>query len=259
MQKRTLKLIWMMTLTIFLAVSGCLHPVPKQPDTLKVIKLKPFLKLTKQTTTQFCNKKHQCRTLTTTSSASSSHFKQTKKYSYILTSLHTVTGSSLPRKLLFAVAMSGGYIKKTKTRLFLTDTFMRKHSVLKIFKKNVRADLAILQVKRLNLPIYKIAQYRPKRKEKIYNVSSPLGLFGRGLVGVFSGRYLGKLFLRGGTFFAHTCPTTFGSSGSPVLNSKGEIVGITSSVMRGFKNVAFSSTLWDIKEIVSRLKTQKNL
>ncbi len=257
MKKRTLRVIWMTALTIFLVVSGCLHPISKQPDTLNSIKLKPFLKLTKQTTIQFCNKKHQCRKITTTSSASSSHFKRTKKYSYVLTSLHTLTGSPLPRKLLFAIAMSGGYIKSTKTKIFLTDTFMRNHNVLKTLYKNVRADLVVLKLKRLNLPIYKIAEYRPRRKEKVYNVSSPLGLFGRGLVGVFSGRYLGQMFLRGGTFFAHTCPTTFGSSGAPILNSQGEIVGVTSSVMRGFKNVAFSSTLKDIKEIVSRLKVEK--
>lgn len=253
MRKRTLKTLWMATLTVFLAISGCFPQNLRAQDNLPNIQLNPFLKLTRETSFKICNKKHQCKKVTTKTVGSSSHFKKTKKDSYVLTALHNVSGSPIPRRMLFAVAISGGYIKDIKVKTYLTDTFLRKHQVLQILRRNHRTDLAVLKLKPINLPTYKIAQAEPRRKEKLYNVSSPLGLFGRSLVGVFEGRYLGKLFLRGGTFFAHTCPTTYGSSGSPVLNSKGEIVGVTSSVMRKFQSVAFGSTLRDIRRIVKGL------
>ena len=46
---------------------------------------------------------------------------------------------------------------------------------------------------------------------------------------------------------------TGGSSGSPVLNEDGKVIGVVSAVMRNFHHVVVSSTLKQIKTIIKSI------
>ena len=48
-------------------------------------------------------------------------------------------------------------------------------------------------------------------------------------------------------------PATGGSSGSPVLNEDGKVIGVVSAVMRNFHHVVVSSTLKQIKTIIKSI------
>ena len=62
-------------------------------------------------------------------------------------------------------------------------------------------------------------------------------MFDYDMVPIFEGRYAGE---EGGQD-VYSLAATFGSSGSMILNSKGELVGMVHSVLVKFRNIAISS------------------
>ena len=66
------------------------------------------------------------------------------------------------------------------------------------------------------------------------------------MVPLFSGYYSGQAHNRS----IFTLPAVGGSSGSPILNKKGEVIGVVSAVTKQFKNIVISSTLKSIKRII---------
>jgi hypothetical protein len=64
------------------------------------------------------------------------------------------------------------------------------------------------------------------------------------MVPILEGRFAGNKFNRA----YYTVPAAGGSSGSPLLNSEGRIVGVTHSVLIYFHHISVSSTykaLWN--------------
>ena len=74
----------------------------------------------------------------------------------------------------------------------------------------------------------------PLLHEKIYTMASPLGLAVPLAVPIFDGYYAGEV----STLFIFTIPAAPGSSGSPILNDKGEIVSIISAAAVSFDEYA---------------------
>ena len=62
-------------------------------------------------------------------------------------------------------------------------------------------------------------------------------------IGMYSGHSHNRLVF--------TLPAINGSSGSPILNEKGEVVGVVSAVTKNFPNIVISSTLESVKEILT--------
>jgi len=96
-------------------------------------------------------------------------------------------------------------------------------------------DVAIFSVRARNLPILKLARnYNPKEGEDIYVIGSPMGLETSFSSGIVSG-------IRGSDGFLQiTAPISPGSSGSPVFNSAGEVIGVATMIMKESQNVNFA-------------------
>ena len=93
----------------------------------------------------------------------------------------------------------------------------------------------------------KISSEKPKTGDIIYTSSAPQGISNHNIRLHFEGRYSGcanekECF--------YTIPGVIGSSGSGVLNDKGELVGILNFSVIGFHNVTGGPPLYQIREFV---------
>ena len=135
--------------------------------------------------------------------------------------------------------------------------------------RNVEADLCVLESS-INQRAVSIARSGLEFGERGTNISAPYGLMFTspegGAVYVTDGLYSGTLTMEDGTRDMYTIWVAPGSSGSPIINKQGEIVGVVSAIStvtwarmapRGVgvvsapSNITFSPTLKDIQFTVN--------
>lgn len=123
----------------------------------------------------------------------------------------------------------------------------REASVYRVDKPN---DLCILKTKETWGVPFKASEEDPSIGEKVYNVASPHRIWAPGMVLMMDGYYSGKNSIG---FYHYTIPARPGSSGSPILNSRGKIVGMVQRAVVHFENLAISTSAQAIREILSTL------
>lgn len=96
-----------------------------------------------------------------------------------------------------------------------------------------------------------IAERLPAHGEIVYNVAAPYGIFNPGMVLTFTGRYSGH-DERQRHFY--TIPARPGSSGSSILNSEGEIVGVIHSAHVRFEHMTISASLSSIQALMQTIQ-----
>jgi len=113
-----------------------------------------------------------------------------------------------------------------------------------ILKIDYMSDLCVLASKKINKPAVKIALMDPLVGEKYFNVAAPRGIWGKRLVPLLEGRFVGKARspFTGGDTYMFTIPATGGSSGSPIFNWYGELVGLLHSAYGGFHHICMAAT-----------------
>ena len=111
-----------------------------------------------------------------------------------------------------------------------------------------------------------LSKHSPRYGEEVWTIGAPAGYFPDSAKpitkGIFSGQaervYPDDSSIE---FFNFSMPTVGGMSGSPILNSNGEVVGLVSAVNSDWHMISFSPTLDQIKESVNlaklRLKINK--
>ena len=95
----------------------------------------------------------------------------------------------------------------------------------------------------------KIRSTPPQFGEKFYNLASPLGVATSEFVPLLEGRYSGVVnFNRA----AYTIPAAPGSSGSPIFDKRGYLVGMIHSVYLRFPILSFSPTYDKLMKFLER-------
>ena len=106
-----------------------------------------------------------------------------------------------------------------------------------VLAEDQRSDLLKLSVKIPGgTPFLKVADIRPQVGEHVLAVGSPLGLeqsVSEGLVSAF------RSFKDRGDFMQISAPISPGSSGGPVVNLQGQVIGVASFQVRG-QNIYFA-------------------
>ena len=174
-----------------------------------------------------CFGEGECATMELRSTGSGYVVRMSDRGAWIVTAAHVCNGES---GLLASVDQT--------INMQVTTLSLKSYTAV-VIKKDQEIDACLLFAEGLTegVEVIPLAMKPPKRGEKVYNIAAPLGMFDYDMVPVFEGRYAGEE--DGQDIYA--LAATFGSSGSMILNSNGELVGMVHSVLRGFKNIAVSS------------------
>jgi S1-C subfamily serine protease len=125
------------------------------------------------------------------------------------------------------------------------------YTVEKISVASTRFDLVILQVHAKEVPFLKLeTSGLPEVGTRIAVIGSPVSLEGTLSDGIVSAIRTGD----GGTWIQITAPISPGSSGSPVLNAEGRVLGIVTLGSNGrIQNLNFARSVFDLIALDSRL------
>lgn len=162
------------------------------------------------------------------STSSGSIVKKYQHGAYVLT-----TGHSCDPK--FAVNHLGPNTK-IKQDTYLIDIYGAKHETITINIDNIM-DTCILYSESIPHPAVKIGwKSAPVQGDKVYNLAAPVGVFDKNTMPILEGRFSGWMW----GMSLYTVPAIGGSSGSPLFNTEGELVGMIHSVHRRFHHLSFS-------------------
>lgn len=130
-----------------------------------------------------------------------------------------------------------------------------KYKISKYFEVDEKSDLILLYSEELNMPSIKMASsHNISPGEKIYVIGSPKGLPATISDGIISG-------LRdfdGEQLIQISAPISPGSSGGPVVNSNGELVGIAVGQFKEGQNLNFAIPKIKLEKLLSKVKTSSN-
>ena len=88
-----------------------------------------------------------------------------------------------------------------------------------------------------------MASVEPFKGERVYNVAAPMGIFYYDVVPLLEGFYMSKLDRKA----CYSIPAMGGSSGSPIFNIRGDLVGMIHSVNIYFPVISVSPTFDNLK------------
>jgi hypothetical protein len=134
-----------------------------------------------------------------------------------------------------------GYIQKSQT-----DTV--KHYFKRLLAVDPENDLALIEVENLNLPILSISIEELEVGEKIYAAGNPMGLTGTFSDGIVSANRK----IEEKQVIQITAPVSHGSSGGPVINAKGQVVGTVFSTYNGGQNLNFVIPAIKLAELLAK-------
>ena len=140
-----------------------------------------------------------------------------------------------------------------------TAKLVGKHTTYKIEGRTATSkynDLVLLKVSVSGInPLPLGNSDAVKIGETVYVAGNPKGLEGTFSDGIISGRHGGPAKGR----IQMTAPISPGSSGGPVLNSKGEVIGVASLIVEGGQNLNFAIPSLYLKTLISLSGTGKPL
>ena len=128
----------------------------------------------------------------------------------------------------------------------LVRTYKKAYYVVKnILAFDEERDLAILKLAAAELPATKLAvKYQPKQGEQIVVIGSPLGLETTVTDGIISS-------IRGKSQLLQiTAAISPGSSGSPVFNTKGEVIGVATFLLKGGQSLNFAVPVSLVQDLI---------
>ena len=183
-------------------------------------------------------KKDLCITKRFGASASGVVVESSGDNAYALTAAHVCVDGNAKKMLRH----------KKYTMEFLVVNIHKRYFPVEIIAVDSENDLCILYVKGLYNPAVRIAADAPEPGDRIYNTAAPLGIFNKNMIPIFDGFFDGN----SGNRAIYSLPAKGGSSGSPIVNHRGELIGMVSAVYVYFPQITISPRFEETKRFIIR-------
>ena len=134
-----------------------------------------------------------------------------------------------------------------KSKVILEDLDKKEHKFLNIVEKKEKEDICIFNTKSNWGREVIFSDVDPVAGEFLYNITGVLGVRPEKNFIIFIGIYSGS---KNNHTFLSTIYAKPGSSGSPVFNFDGKLVGAIHTTFEGIKNISMSTKLSVIKNIL---------
>jgi len=172
------------------------------------------------------------------------------KASYILTARHSCEPSLDPN-------VFGQFIEAKKESEITTVLFLQgKEIKAEVLAKDSERDICLLKTEYINYRPVEFSKRKSKPGERIYNLGAPSGVWSPNTIPMFEGFYSG-IDLDGDTMY--TIPAAPGSSGSPVFNAQGKLIGMISSVIVKFNNLSFGTDSKTIAKFIRKTLKEEGI
>ena len=187
----------------------------------------------------------------------------------------TASGAIIKNQIGGSYALTAAHVcHDNEMKSFINSFFMKNYPELKIqysldFKaitidgreyavevvsQDTENDICILWIEDCQKKEIPLSPIGPKPGDRVYNIAAPLGIFAVDMAPLQEGIYDGDV----GNKAFYSIPAVGGSSGSPILNHKGELIGMIHSTYKSFNHLSISPTYKDISEFVKN-ETQKHI
>jgi len=228
----------MITIAAILGLSSCAcNNKYSKPNVADVLPRKAFVHLEKSLLVRSCSKT-QCISMNFRSSASGFIVNVHPDGAFIITAAHFCENSTSSTKNTKVTARY-----KTKT---LDGT--KFDSVALHYKRDIDVCLIYSEGMTGEISAVNLAKVGPRSGEKIFNIGAPQSIVGANMVPILEGRFNGDL--RQNAFY--TLPAAPGSSGSMIVNERGELIGMVHSVFMRFHVLSLSTKYEDLKEYIQK-------
>jgi len=195
-----------------------------------------FVKLEKRIHIRTCPtdpaKLEQCLDRKMGSSASGFIFKNDDEGAYVVTAAHVCEDSGLKA---FLRSTPGTEIVSKLFHVINIDG--EKYDFITL-KYDMSIDVCVGYVYSLSKPAVSVSRSAPRPGDIVYNLAAPIGIFDVNSIPIMDGYYVGQ----SNNIAQYSVPAAGGSSGSPLFNSKGQLIGLIHSVYVRFPFITLSPT-----------------
>ena len=146
------------------------------------------------------------------------------------------------------------HVTEVRVIIQVVDLELKRYdaSVISIDRELDTCMLTVIGMKRPPLRIH-MGKYIPGTK--VYNVAAPIGILNHDLVPLLDGYFLGVEGKRA----LYSVPAAGGSSGSPIVDANGNLVGMIHSVNILFPMITVSPTIEDLRKFIFESIKQNQL
>ena len=226
-------------LLIFFGVVSCAHS-NVHPKVKDILPRKAFVHLEKTLILKSCKQDNICMEMKFRSAASGFIINKQSDGVFIITAAHfcenTIRppdGKNVDISTSFKAIRLDGH---TFDAVLLH--YQRDIDVCLMYSGGMTEDISVVS----------ISPKKPEPGEKIFNIGAPASIVGPNMVPILEGRYNGEI--ANADFY--TLPAYPGSSGSMILNEKGELIGMVHSVYMNFNTISLSTRYEDLKAFIKR-------